>query len=333
MIARNKKRVCVFIFTALLFLATHAMSEENEDYSDVAEELSSITWSPGEDLEELNQKHFNGWKSKPPDGAEIERGSKLNIWVLYRGTSQEVEENGTFYRSDKAVPLVQYGNNRGKKTPPEITIKDNVVLIEYSVTYRWRVLICVPRGGEDGGQTCAWVTKSETKTIIQTHSMLPVHPSCVYVSNGVEIVDTGVNQKIPMNDTAFEYNFDLYLRPNSTSPYNGSVFFTKMKNYYYGINEDERHYYCIAEPLEPTEMSTTYNVFLCYGGQSLCSPKASLENMTYYDIFGYAKSTKNTMVVETEVGNGGGWGVIVPVGLVGVLFIWLVRDIVKRRYC
>lgn len=323
MIAKYRWKMCV-IFTFLIFLATNpAMGESDEE---VAEKLSSITWSPGEDLEILNQKHFNGWKSKPPDGAEVKEGSKLKIWVWYGGTSQEVKDDETFYRSDKAVPLVQYGNNRGKKTRPKITVNGDIVSIKYSVTYVWFVLVCTPN--EDGGQTCVLDRMSETKTITQRRSMSPIHPSCVYVSDGVEIVDIGVNQRVPMNNTAFEYNFDLYLMPNSTSPYNGSRFFIQMKNYYYEIKEDDRHYYCSAELLEPTEMSTAYKVFICDGGQSLCSPKAGLENMTYYDIFGYAKNTTNTFVVETETNNGG-WGVIVPVGIVGWFFIWLVRDILK----
>lgn len=321
-------KMCGVILLAFLIFFTNGSSATSSKINDIVNDtkgIESVTWSPGEDLEKLNQQ-FNGWVSVPPYGSTIKSGEKLTIWLFYRGASQEVDFGGNYFRSDRAIPLIQYGNDMGAPGIPTLSINEdkNEATIQYSVTYTWKTTACAGKGD------CWEVPHKETLSIIQTHSMPPVHPSSrSYVPVSVEIIRAGMNQRISMNNsTAFKYNFDLYLKSTRNSSVIDNDFFIKMKNIVYEIRKDSKHYYGIAKALDPTEMSTSQGVFICDDGKSLCSLNSTLDNFTYYDAFGWPKVVINSSIVVLK-GSEMGLNVLIPTVIVGVLIFGLFTDYKK----
>lgn len=369
------------LLTILLISGTGIAVISNETIDDL-KNVSSITWTPGEELSEMNRQ-FTGWTGSPPEGATVRSGEKLTIWLYPRGTSEEVCESigVNCTRSDHSILLIQYGNDKGIGDEPSVSITDNTtVTVTYTITYRWNETVCsggddddegggesgggsntggwfasssrieqkrpVLRlyfddggsgdsgndggdGGDDGeggGSSCTTVEHSETLSITETYTIPPIDPSCAYVLDKIEIVIQGLNQRIPANSSAFKNNYDLYLNATESDPVYGDKYFIKMKNFYYEIRKDEKHYYAIAKPLEAKDkVSSSQKIFPCDGENSLCSLNATLEYFKYYDAFGRPKITSKSSTTVVE-GPDIGWNILIPTVIVGWLIYHVLTD-------
>lgn len=287
-------KIIVLIVAVILLAIPHAEAVNYENITinqSLLDRLGKISWAPGSKLIELNSQ-FNGITNSPPTGAITEKGVLATAWVKFNGFDREVVMDGKRWRYKNALPLIQRGHSGGSedKFYYEIDNINNKIRIVYVVTY------VIVFWDESGSWTIRyWVTVDRTWDIV------PVHPSGQIVSPNVTIIKDGYEIVVPLNNSMFCCNYDIYFN-DTAFPRNGTSFLERRRIIYQIKGGEGEAYY--AEPfyLYPNEKNFHKYVYVFNNTESLKTrASANFTNLTYYDPWGYPYIvTNSTTRTESE---------------------------------
>ena len=339
-------RAIPFFFIIFFAFANVANAEEDDfgsyahlidiayNFSELVKEYK-LTETPGEDLAKLN-KDFNGRTESSPPDSDIGENSRIKIWIKYNGYSEQVFEDGIFWRSDKAYPLIQYGYEKKSTTYSVSDDLDyvvdevnNVITITYVVDYRYKVKswyqVC-----DDSG-ACSWKwkwkKKSGSKTITKTYPILGIHPSCNITNANMTLHKGKTSTVIHTGDNpVFKYNYEIFLTRN----YLDDEPQAKVKNVVFKIISGKPAYYAVPIEIDPP-ICSGFGIAKKTDPESksvdlVADPTVSFKSLNYIDVFGYHHEINTASIKSISSNDEDMFGNI----MVACLFMLLVINVLSR---
>lgn len=309
-----------------------------------ASALNVDTWNLEDALGDLNLN--TGETESPPDGSvqKSERGT--NIWILYNGCNEELMDvDGVIYRSDKALPLIQYGKNKGSGDLT-YSINDNAnrISIVYPISYIYWILERYSYIGGDGIRhwSSRLVEKLGKITLSKTYLIPPIHPSCLIetkqvtmeIKEGFLIIDLG---NLSDFSNPFRYNFEAYFNTS------GEETFAVVQHMGYKVADDTKHHYGTAVPLYPWNYTgRARGVYISYDinattgeidAKIIAPANSTPTKIVFSDAFGKTREVTNFEVLgeELQYGEEEAMGLVVGGTLFMGLFFLCIYFLLRRR--